>query len=82
MIGRAPAIKAELLINMAGNDAGINGMWPDYKAALDKAGIKYASFIYPGVEHGFNNNTTPRFNAAAAGVAWRRTLALFRKRLA
>lgn len=77
-----PAIKAELLVQMAGNDARINGLWPPYEAALKKASIRHEAFIYPGVEHGFNNNTTPRFDKAAAALAWQRTLALFRRTLA
>ncbi|MEJ7927076.1 dienelactone hydrolase family protein [Sphingobium sp. AN641] len=76
-----PAIKAELLIHMAGNDARINAMWPPYEAALKAAGTHYKAFTYDGVEHGFNNDTTPRFNQAAAELAWRRTLALFRRTL-
>jgi carboxymethylenebutenolidase len=76
-----PAIKAELLVQMAGNDSRINGLWPTYEAALKAAGVKYAAHIYPGVEHGFNNNTTPRFDKEAAAVAWARTLALFKRTL-
>jgi len=71
------AIKAEMLVQMAGNDARINGLWPTYEAALKKAGVRYAAHIYPGVEHGFNNNTTPRFDKDAAALAWARTLALY-----
>ena len=77
-----PAIKAELLINYAGNDTRLTGMWPEYEAALKSAGVKYQAYIYPNVEHGFNNDTTPRFNKPAADLAWGRTVALFRKDLA
>lgn len=77
-----PAIKAELLVQMAGNDTRINGLWPTYEAALKQAGVRYEAYIYPGVEHGFNNNTTPRFDMDTAALAWARTLALFRRTLA
>ena len=76
-----PAIKARLLIHYAGNDTRVNASWPDYKAALDKAGIDYQVFIYEGVEHGFNNDTTPRFDKEAAALAWSRTLELLRRSL-
>jgi carboxymethylenebutenolidase len=76
-----PAIKAELLLNFAGNDQRVDAMWPAYEEALKKAGIRYQAYIYPGVEHGFNNNTTPRFDKDAAALAWSRTLALFKRTL-
>lgn len=76
-----PAIKAALLIQMAGNDQRINDLWPAYEAALKAAGKPYQAFIYPGVEHGFNNDTTPRFNKEAADLAWGRTVALLREKL-
>ncbi len=76
-----PNIKAELLINFAGNDERINGMWPAYEAALKAASIRYHAFVYDGVEHGFNNDTTPRYNADAAKLAWTRTLELFNRTL-
>ena len=77
-----PAIKAELVLNFAGNDTRIDGMWPAYEAALKAAGVVYHAYIYPGVEHGFNNDTTPRFNKEAAALAWDRTMELFRRKLA
>jgi len=76
-----PNIKAELLINLAGNDERINAMWPQYEAALKAASIRYHAFIYDGVEHGFNNDTTPRYNIEAAKLAWTRTLELFNRTL-
>lgn len=76
-----PKIKAELLIHYGGNDARTNAAWPDYEAALQQAGVRYHAYIYDGAEHGFNNDTTPRFNKAAADLAWGRTLALFRRTL-
>ena len=77
-----PAIKAEMLIQHAGNDTRLVGLWPAYNEALTKAGVKHEGFVYPNVEHGFNNDTTPRFNKAAADLAWMRTVALFRRTLA
>ena len=76
-----PAIRAQLLLQFAGNDTRINGMWPEYEAALKAAGKRYEAYIYPGVEHGFNNETTPRFNGPAAKLAWDRTIALFKSTL-
>ena len=75
-------IKAELLIHYGGNDTRTNAAWPDYEAALKRAGTRYKAYIYEGAEHGFNNDTTPRFNKVAADLAWARTLALFRRTLA
>ncbi len=74
-------IKAALLIHYAGNDDRINAGWPAYEAALKAAGVKYEAFIYPGVQHGFNNDTTPRFDAAAAKLAWTRTIDFFNAHL-
>ena len=77
-----PKIKAPLLIQMAENDAGINGMWPAYEAALKSAGARYEAHTYPGTQHGFHNNSTPRYNEAAAKLSWDRTVAHFKKHLA
>jgi len=74
-------IKAALLIQYAGNDDRINAGWPAYEAALKAAGVKYEAFIYPGAQHGFNNDTTPRFDAAAAKLAWSRTIDFFNAHL-
>ncbi|HEX7874356.1 MAG TPA: dienelactone hydrolase family protein [Sphingobium sp.] len=76
-----PKINAELLLHFGGNDARTNAGWPPYEEALKKAGKHYTAYIYDGAEHGFNNDTTPRFNKAAADLAWSRTLALFRRTL-
>lgn len=76
-----PKIRAELLLHFAGNDARTNAGWPPYEAALKQAGKRYTAYIYDGAEHGFNNDTTPRFNKGAADLAWARTLALFRRTL-
>jgi carboxymethylenebutenolidase len=70
-------IKARLLIHYAGNDDRINVGWPAYEAALKAAGTTYEAYVYPGVQHGFNNDTTPRYDAAAAKLAWQRTIDVF-----
>ena len=77
----AAKIKAPLLIHYAGNDERINAGWPAYEAALKAAGVKYQAYTYPGVEHGFNNDTTPRYDTAAAKLAWQRTIDFFNKTL-
>lgn len=74
-------IKAELVFAFADNDERINAAWPTYEAALKRTGVKFEAFKYPGTQHGFNNDTTPRFDAAAAQQAWGRMLALFNKTL-
>jgi carboxymethylenebutenolidase len=77
-----PAIKAAMLIQYAQNDERINAMWPAYETALKAAGTKYEMFMYPGTQHGFHNNSTPRYNEAAAKLSWERTIAFFKKNLA
>jgi carboxymethylenebutenolidase len=77
-----PRISAPLLIQLAENDARINGMYPDYTAALDAAGVPNTVQTYPGTSHGFHNNSTPRYDEAAAALAWERTIAFFREQLA
>ena len=77
-----PKIKAEMLVQHGGNDTRLVEAWPAHEAALKTAGVRYQGFVYPGAEHGFNNDTTPRFNAEAAALAWSRTLELFRRTLA
>jgi hypothetical protein len=72
-----PKIKAALLLHFAQNDERIDAAWPPYEAALKKAGVRYEAYIYPGTQHGFNNDTTPRYDAKAAALAWSRTLAFF-----
>ena len=70
-------IKAEMLIVLAGTDERINAAWPAYQAALTAAGVRYSMFQPPDTQHGFNNDTTPRYDEAAAHRAWSRMLALF-----
>ena len=77
-----PQIKAPLLIQYAENDERVNAMWPAYEAALKASGAQYEMHMYPGTQHGFHNNSTPRYQEAAAKLAWERTIALFRKHLA
>ena len=77
----AAKIKAPLLIHYAGNDDRINAGWPAYEAALKAAKVDYQAFIYPGVQHGFNNDTTPRYDEAAAKLAWGRTIDFFKAHL-
>lgn len=77
----AAKIKAPLLLQYAGKDERINAGWPKYEAALKAAKVDYQAFIYPEVQHGFNNDTTPRYDAAAAKLAWDRTVGFFRQHL-
>ena len=74
-------IKAQLLIHDAGNDERIRAGWPAYEQALKDNKVKYEYHVYPGVEHGFNNDTTPRYDATAAKLAWQRTVDFLRARL-
>jgi carboxymethylenebutenolidase len=76
-----PKIKAEMLVVLADNDERVNAGWPAYKAALDAAGVTYTLFQPVGTQHGFNNDTTPRYDEDAAREAWQRTLALFDRTL-
>ena len=76
-----PNIKAEVLLHFAGTDERVNATWPPYEAALKAAGVKYTAHTYDGTQHGFHNDTTPRFDAKAAKLAWKRTLALFKRTL-
>lgn len=69
-----PKIKAAMLIHFAEQDPRINEMWPEYEAALKASGVKYQAFVYPKTNHGFHNDTTPRFDDTAAKLAWQRTL--------
>jgi len=77
----AADVKAPLLVHLAEHDDRINGAWPDYEAALEAAHAKFEVFRYPGTQHGFNNDTTPRYDEAAAKLAWKRTVASFNKYL-
>lgn len=74
-------IQAEMLVVLAANDERINAGWSAYEAALKAAGTRYAMFQPAGTQHGFNNDTTPRYDEAAAAEAWKRLLALFERTL-
>jgi carboxymethylenebutenolidase len=76
-----PKIKAPLVIQSAEVDERINASWPAFEGALKGANVSYERHLYPGTQHGFNNDTTPRFDPAAAKLAWGRTLAHFNKHL-
>lgn len=77
----AAKVKAPLQIHFAGVDERINAAWPAYEAALKAANVRHVAHTYAGTQHGFNNDTTPRFDAAAAKLAWERTTAFFRQHL-
>ena len=77
----AAKIKAPLLVQYAGNDERINAGWPAYEAALKAANVKYEMFTYANTQHGFNHDTTPRYDEAAAKLAWTRTIEFFNKNL-
>ena len=79
--GDVPKIKAPLLIHYAELDTRINAGWPAYEQALKAAKVRYEAYIYPGVNHGFHNDTTPRFDEAAAKLAWQRTVDFFNANL-
>jgi len=77
----AAKIKAPLLLQFAEHDDGVNKTWPAYEAALKANKVRYQAHIYPGTNHGFHNDTTPRYDEAAAKLAWTRTLAFFKEHL-
>ncbi len=74
-------IKAPLLLHYAGLDERINSGWPAYEAALKKSGKQYTAYVYPKVNHGFHNDTTPRYERSAAELAWSRTVEFFNANL-
>lgn len=76
-----PKIQAPLLLQYAGLDERVNAGWPDYEAALKANGKDYTAYIYEGTNHGFHNDTTPRYDEAAAKLAWQRTTAFFDEHL-
>ena len=77
----AAKVKAPLMMHFAENDSFVNPAFVPYEAALKAAGVRMTSYTYAGTQHGFNNDTTPRFDAAAAKLAWERTLAFFNQNL-
>ena len=76
-----PKIKAAMLIHYAGTDERINAAWPAYEAALKANNVRHEGYVYPKANHGFHNDTTPRYDEAAAKLAWQRTLGWFNKYL-
>ena len=86
--GRAPKtadvekIRAAMLIHYAENDPKVNAMRPDYETALKANKVDFAMHTYPGTRHGFHNNSTPRYDEAAAKLSWDRTMEFFKKHLA
>jgi len=76
-----PSIQAPLLLQYAGLDERVNAGWPVYEAALIENNKEYTAYIYPDVNHGFHNDTTPRYNEEAATLAWDRTIEFFREKL-
>jgi carboxymethylenebutenolidase len=79
---RVPQVKAALLIQYAENDDRINSLWPAYETALKASNVQYEMHMYPGTQHGFHNNSTPRYHEPSAKLAWERTIAFFKKHLA
>ena len=76
-----PKIQAPLLLQYAGLDTRVNDGWPAYEAALKANNKAYTAYIYPNVNHGFNNDTTPRYDKSAADLAWQRTIDFFKEKL-
>jgi len=76
-----PKLKAALLLHFAANDQRVNESWPPYEAALKAQKADYVAYVYEGTNHGFHNDTTPRYDEAAAKLAWERTLEFFKKKL-
>ena len=79
--GEVPKITAPLLLHYAGLDTRVNEGWPAYEAALKANGKEYTAYIYPNVNHGFHNDSTPRYDKAAAELAWKRTIDFFNEKL-
>jgi len=76
-----PQINAPLLLHYAGLDTRVNEGWPAYEEALKKNGKEYTAYIYPNVNHGFHNDSTPRYDSDAAELAWKRTIDFFNEKL-
>ena len=77
----AAKIKAPLLLHFAEHDDNVNKTWPAYETALKASKVRYQAHFYPGTNHGFHNDTTPRYDEAAAKLSWQRTLAFYREHL-
>ncbi|HYP85588.1 dienelactone hydrolase family protein [Variovorax sp.] len=77
----AAKVKTPLLVQRAETDERINAAWPAYEAALQAANVPFTAYMYPGTQHGFNNDTTPRYDEPAAKLAWSRTVAFLKEKL-
>jgi carboxymethylenebutenolidase len=77
----AAKIKSPMLIHYASEDERIDAGWPAFESALKAHHVKYHAYIYPKTQHGFHNDTTPRYDEAAAKLSWQRTLAFFKENL-
>jgi carboxymethylenebutenolidase len=75
----AAKVKAALLVHFAETDERVNASWPPYEEALKAAKVNYTAYTYPGTQHGFNNDTTPRYDEKSAKLAWQRTIDFFNK---
>ena len=80
-IDQVPNIQAPLLLQFASNDKRVNAGWPDYEQALKEHNKVHSAYVYPDTNHGFHNDTTPRFNEKAAALAWQRTIDFFNEHL-
>lgn len=76
-----PEIRAAIQLHFAENDERVNAGWPDYEAALKEHEVEHEAHFYPGTNHGFHNDTTPRYDEEAAKLAWSRTIGFFNKHL-
>ena len=76
-----PKIKAAILAHLAENDPRVNQTYPAFEQALKQAGVRHEVHVYPATQHGFHNDSTPRYNEAAAKLAWQRTVAFFKANL-
>jgi carboxymethylenebutenolidase len=77
----AEQIKTPIMAQYAGLDARVNEGWPAFEAILKKNKVEHTAYFYPGVNHGFHNNTTPRYDEAAATLSWTRTIDFFKEKL-
>jgi carboxymethylenebutenolidase len=80
-VDQVSRVKAELMLVFADSDERINAGWPAYEAALKAADVRFQAYRYPGTQHGFNNDTTPRYDEASAQRAWGRTIEFFNRTL-
>ncbi len=78
---QVPKINAPLLLQFAGLDTRVNAGWPEYEAALKKNNKEYTAYTYPDVNHGFHNDSTPRYDKESAELAWSRTIDFFKEKL-